>query len=49
MKARDISPAVTMPIAAPEKGCGTSATAMRSRIAANSTSTRENPRAAPKP
>src|SRR5690625_5525260 len=38
-----------MPMAAPLKGVGTSATAMRSRMAENKTSTREKPKAAPKP
>ena len=49
MKASDMSPAVTMPMAAPWKGSGTSATFRRSRMAANRTSTREKPTAAPKP
>src|SRR5690606_13740313 len=49
MNASDIRPAVTMPMAAPWNERGTSAMAMRSRMAANSTSTREKPRPAAKP
>ena len=49
IKAREASPAVIIPIAAPWNGSGTSATARRSRMAANNTSTSENPTAAPKP
>src|SRR5690606_19484739 len=49
MNASDIMPAVTRPIAAPWNAGGTSATAMRSRIAANATSTSEKPSAAPTP
>src|SRR5690606_17580749 len=49
INARDINPAVIMPMAAPLKGCGTSATARRSRMAENSISTREKPSAAPNP
>ena len=49
MKASDMSPAVIRAMALPWKGSGTSATAMRSRMAANRTRTRENPSAAPKP
>ena len=36
-------------MAAPRNGTGTSATAIRSRMAANSTITSENPTAAPNP
>ena len=43
MKASDMRPAVIMPIAAPWNDLGTSAMAMRSRMAANSTSTRKSP------
>ena len=49
IKAKEASPAVIIPIAAPWNGSGTSATARRSRMAANNTSTSENPTAAPKP
>src|SRR5690606_12226753 len=49
MNASDIRPAVTMPMAAPWNERGSSAMAMRSRMAANSTSTREKPRPAAKP
>ena len=49
MKASDISPAVIKPMAEPLSGTGTSATLMRSRIAANSINTSEKPSAAPKP
>src|SRR5690606_24916707 len=48
MNARDISPAVIMPMDAPLNGVGTSDTRMRSRMAANSTSTSEKPSAPPK-
>src|SRR5690606_10072334 len=49
MKARDIKPAVIMPMAAPLKGTGTSATARRSRMAEKRISTIEKPTAPPKP
>src|SRR5690606_14816125 len=48
MKARDMSPAVIMPMAAPRKGAGTSAMAKRSRNPANRISTMEKPIAAPR-
>ena len=49
MKASDISPAVTRAMDTPWKGAGTSAATRRSRMAANRTSTREKPTAAPNP
>lgn len=49
MNASDIRPAVTMATALPRKTTGTSATAMRSRMAENRISTMEKPTAAPKP
>src|SRR5690606_8383926 len=49
MNASDIRPAVIRPMAGPWKDLGTSAMAMRSRRAANSTSTREKPSPAAKP
>ncbi len=49
MNARDISPAVIRPMLGPRKASGTSATAIRSRMAANRISTSEKPRAAPRP
>ena len=47
--ANDIKPAVIMAIALPWKAFGTSATAIRSRMAAKKTKTNEKPTAAPKP
>ena len=49
MNASDISPAVISAMACPAKTPGTSAISRRSRMAENSTSTRPNPTAAPKP
>jgi hypothetical protein len=49
MNANDIIPAVIRAIAAPRKGTGTSAAAMRSRMAEKAISTSEKPAAAPKP
>ena len=49
MNASDIKPAVIRVMAGPRKCAGTSATVIRSRMAANSTITSENPTAAPKP
>ncbi|SQJ24396.1 Uncharacterised protein [Salmonella enterica subsp. enterica serovar Heidelberg] len=49
IKAKDINPAVINAIALPRKGAGTSATARRSRIAANRTITNEKPTAAENP
>ena len=49
MKASDIRPAVINEIAAPRNGAGTSATMIRSLMAAKSTKTREKPTAAEKP
>lgn len=48
-KAREAKPAMIILMAAPRNGFGTSVAATRSRKAANSTTTSENPRDAPRP